>query len=370
MLPIFSKCTIEKKLGEGGMGPAYNTSVMRYIVFLILLLILGSSVRADEITTADKRKLVGSIVPDSENADEVTILTYKDGPITVQVSDIVRRTAGKTLYDDYNLKKGEYEDTAEGHFKLGQWCKDKGLAWQARQEWRKTVELDAEHEAARKALGDKKVKDKWVTYESEQESKGLMFFEGKWLKPDEIDKIKRTRHPAYGWVLTAAYIGDADKAFLESWGERAKEASSFMWELTEGQMYVEQVTITDKGGPADFTIVNKDSMKAKPGAYYAITLEYTIEAPGQILAYTFFHELIHFKYKRHGHCENCKHCIMSSDPGASKLCDDADHKDPPETSCWGFMRQYHNKNIFALQPLARKWKPTKLPETKIIIKDR
>jgi hypothetical protein len=342
---------------------------MSKLVSCIALLALGMivlSAFADDVVTADGRKLVGKIT--DENEGGLTILTYKDGPITVGLRDVKVRKPGKTLYDDYETKKSEFEDTADGHIKLGTWCKDKGLTWQARIEWKKVVELDPANDAARKALGDKKVEE-WVTFEAQQEAKGLEFFEGRWLKPEDVKKIKRARHPAYGWVLTATYKDDTDVEFLTSWGERTKEASQFMWELTEGQMYVEEITITDNGGPADFTIVNKDSMKAKPGEYYAITLADTIEAPGKILPYTFFHELIHLKYGRNDHCENCRHCIMSSDPSASQLCDDADHKAPPKQSCWGEIREHHKKEM-ALVPLTRKAKIGKVPETKVIVKDR
>lgn len=334
----------------------------------IALVLVAIDAGSDEVTLADGRKLVGRVTEDT--AESVTVLTYKDGPISARPRDVKARKVAKSLYDDYDAKKTEHEDTVDGHLKLAAWCKEKGLTWQARSEWRRVTELDPDHDAARKALGDKKVKGAWVTFEAQNEAKGLALFEGKWLPTDQIDKIKRARIPAYGWVLTATYKGDADVAFLESWGERTKEASRFMWELSEGQLYVEEITITDHGGPADFTIVNKDLTKAKPGEYYAITLEDTIEAPGKILAYTFFHELIHLKYNRREHCDNCRHCIMSSDPTASKLCDDGDHKSPLPTSCWGAIRAFHKKHL-ALLPLTRSGaKLGKVPDTKVIVKDR
>jgi len=332
---------------------------------LAVALLLAGASWGDEIQVADGRKLVGRIIDTGD--DEVEILTYKDGPITVRARDVRKTARGANLYDEYDAKTVDSPDTADGHFELGNWCKSKGLLWQARVEWRKATELAADHEGARKALGDRKVKDAWVTFEDQQKQAGLEFFEGKWLKPDAVARIKRARNPAQGWVLTATYKDDADKAFLESWGERAKEASKFMWELTEGQMYVEQITVTDKGGPADFTIINKDQMRIRPGVYAEAGGD-TITAPGQILAYTFFHELIHFKYARPDHCDNCRHCIMSSQPTANQICDDADHKAPPGTSCWGAMRKHHKE--LALLPLTRKWKATKPPETRVIVKDR
>lgn len=331
---------------------------------LLLVLALPLSALADEVTTADGRKLVGRV---TSEGDDVTVLTYKEGPITVSKADVKATRKGATLYDEYDKKKSEFEETAEGHAKLGDWCKGKGLLWQAREEWKAAVKIDAEHEAARKALGDKKTKDGWQTFEEQQEAKGLKLFEGRWIKPDEIEKIKFARHPACGWVLTATYKDDTDKAFLESWGERAKAASKYMWEITEGQLYVKEITITDRGGSADFTIINKDKMKIRDGAYAEAGPD-TITAPGQILAYTFFHELIHFKYAQ-GHCDNCKTCIMSSDPYANQICDDADHKNPPGASCWSMIRKKHAKE-YALKPLTRKWKATPVPETKVIIKDR
>jgi hypothetical protein len=165
-------------------------------------------------------------------------------------------------------------------------------------------------------------------------------------------------------VLTATYDGSATREFLESWGERAKMASEYIWELTEGQMYVKQLTLGDNGGAADFTIVNTDSKMISEGVY-AMTTGGTIKAPGKILGYTFFHELLHLRYDR-PHCSECSQCIMSSDPTATRLCDDADHKQPPETSCWGAIRKQESGHN--LRRLTRDGgELPKVPETKIVI---
>ncbi|MBI2901193.1 MAG: hypothetical protein HYY17_13500 [Planctomycetes bacterium] len=337
-------------------------------LLLPAFLFLFPAVRSDgdEVALKDGRKLVGRVVEEGDAA--VAILTYKEGPISVPLCDVKGVVKKPSLYDAYDKKKTDFEDSADGHFKLGQWCKEQGLLWQAREEWKVAVGIDPAHEAAHKALGDERRKGEWVSFEQIQKEKGLELFEGRWLKPAEIERIKFARRPYYGWVLTATYKDDADRAFLDQWGERAKEASAFMWKLTEGQVYVKEITVTDKGGKADFTIVNKDAIKIGGGAYAATGAD-TITAPGKILAYTFFHELIHFKYK-FPHCENCRRCIMSSDPYANTVCDDADHKKPPDVSCWSTIRKYHKD--LALRPLARdpKVELPPVPETKVIVKDR
>jgi hypothetical protein len=345
---------------EGGPRAVVEGMIRRS---LLLLLVLPLAASADEITTVDGRKLIGRITAEG---DEVTILTYKEGPIIVSKADVKSSKKEKNLYDELDAKRKEFEESADGRAKLGDWCKSKGLLWQAREEWKAAVGLAPDHEASRKALGDRKTADGWETFEKQQEAKGLKPFEGRWLKPVDIEQIKFARRPYYGWVLTAVTQDASDKAFLESWGERAKAASKYMWELTEGQLYVKEITVGDGGGAADFTIVNRDKMKIRDGAY-AETTGGTILAPGQILAYTFFHELLHLKYGQ-GHCDSCKHCIMSSDPYANQICDDADHKNPG-TPCWSVIRKRHQKEL-ALRPLSRAWKVTPVPETKVVIKKK
>ncbi|GEM_PF-4867355 len=331
-----------------------------------LLFLIPASAPADEVSVRDGRKLLGRVTGETDTG--VTVLTYKDGPIEVFAPDVAAVKKSRSLYDTYDEKKSEFEDTPEGRYKLGQWCRDQGLLWQSREEWRRAVELDPEHAAARKSLGDEKRNGAWVTFEEIQKKKGLEPFEGRWLKPAEVAKIKFARRPNYGWVLTATYKEDADKAFLESWGERAREASRFMWKLTEGQIYVKEITVTDRGGKADFTVINKDAIKIGGGAYAAAGAD-TITAPGKILAYTFFHELIHFKYK-FPHCEKCKHCIMSSDPYANQICDDADHKGPPENSCWATIRKHHKDLVLKPLTLDRRQELRPVPETKVVVRDR
>lgn len=337
----------------------------RFAVFL-LFPVFAPSGSTDEVTLKNGKKLVGKII--SETDEEITILTYKEGPLSVAAGEVKSTLKKPCLYDDFEKKRDESEDNAEGHFQLGEWCKGKGLLWQAAVEWGKAIDLDPDHEKARKALSHVKRKDRWVTYEEQMKEKGLALFEGKWLKPAEIEKIKFQRNPYYGWVLTATYKDDTDRAFLASWGERAREASKYMWRLTEGQVYVKEITVTDKGGKADFTIINKDAIKIGGGAYAATGAD-TITAPGKILAYTFFHELLHFKYKQ-AHCLNCKKCIMSSDPYADSICDEADHTSKDVTACWSLVRKLHKD--LALKPLTRKFDPElrPVPETKVILVDR
>ncbi|MBI3726567.1 hypothetical protein HY251_21795 [bacterium] len=336
-------------------------------------LLVASGTRADEVQTKDGKTLTGKITEDGEKT--TTILTYKDGPVTVAAEDLKSKKKKPSFYDAYDKKAAESEDTAEGHYALGKWCELKTLTWQARAEWEKAVSLDPSHEKAHKALGHEKVDGTWKTHEEVMKAKGLVLLDGKWIDAKKADEIKRSRKGCVAHVFTAACVGfEGSHAFLESWGKRAVEASKYMWRLTEGQMYVKQMTIFPKkeaGQKYDFEIVNQDSMKIRQGVYAQAYPGDHIDAPGQILAYTFFHEMIHYKFKRSDHCDNCHHCIMSSDPNADAICDDKDHKAPPVQSCWGEIRAFYEKQEIFLKPLERKTPeklPPDLPETIVIVK--
>lgn len=172
-----------------------------------------------------------------------------------------------------------------------------------------------------------------------------------------------------GWALTATFEGDVDAKRPESFGERAREASKCMRELTEGQMYVREISVTDTGGAADDTILAdaRDAIKIGGGRYKETAGGGPSARPGKSWR-TFFYELIHLEYGS-DRGTNCKHCIMSSDPCASQICDDAD-KAPPATSCWALMRRFDKGVSLKLLRQGSKAEIAPVPETKVNLRDR
>lgn len=80
-----------------------------------------------------------------------------------------------TLRAEARERSEKAGDSAGGHAALGLWCRENGLEDLAKQELQRTIELDPNHESARKALGFLKVADEWKpareTYEERR--KGL-----------------------------------------------------------------------------------------------------------------------------------------------------------------------------------------------------
>jgi hypothetical protein len=328
---------------------------------LALVFVLASLSRADEVLTKEGKKLEGRITHESDQS--ITILTYKDGEVTLDADKVKSTKKKPNLYDDFDKQREGVED-AEGHFKLAEWCKSKGLLWRATMEYELTIGFDREHEKAHKALGHEKIDGEWKTHDEVMAAKGFTLVNGKWVETKKVEAKKAANR--VGWVLTGGPSGiEVDRAFLEEWSKTVISGSKFMWMVSQGQLYVKEFTLYVKppGKACDYSIVNKDSNKLANGAY-GETDGGTIHSPAKMQGYTFLHELIHYKYSR-PHCDTCQKCVMSNSPDAKTeptICDDGDHTAPPATSCWSAIRAYHQqKDGIELRPLVRTKPEPELP---------
>ena len=67
------------------------------------------------------------------------------------------------LQDEYNAMRAKAPNTADGHWKVGVWCEQKGLKDLADMEFTIVCQLDPRREAAWKKLGYLKQNGKWTT---------------------------------------------------------------------------------------------------------------------------------------------------------------------------------------------------------------
>ena len=77
-------------------------------------------------------------------------------------------------------------EDARGHYVLGLWCEENGLAAQARLEFEKVLALDPDHAGARQSLGYVKSGERWLSRDAAMREKGLVSHEGEWLLPEEV----------------------------------------------------------------------------------------------------------------------------------------------------------------------------------------
>ncbi|MBI2922929.1 MAG: hypothetical protein HYY18_17885 [Planctomycetes bacterium] len=121
------------------------------------LLFAASAASADVVYMKDGRKIEGAL---TEKGDQYAVKT-KFGTIFVkkaEVERIERDPAG-----EYAGKAAALEATdADGHFRLGEWCRERSLSTEAAAEFQKALAADPGHEGAHKALGHARMGDRWA----------------------------------------------------------------------------------------------------------------------------------------------------------------------------------------------------------------
>lgn len=123
-----------------------------------LLVALTAPAAADIIYMKDGRKIEGTI---TDKGDQYSVKT-KFGTIFVKKSEVDRvemppagEYAGKAAALDAK--------DADGHFRLGLWCRERSLSAEAAAEFQKAVDADPNHEGAHKALGHARLGERWAT---------------------------------------------------------------------------------------------------------------------------------------------------------------------------------------------------------------
>jgi hypothetical protein len=147
--------------------------------------------RADVFVLAHGGEVVGELQnPEQSPRTTYAIKTPEGVVVTLassQVKQVLRPKAEEIEYEKIRL---QYPDTAEGQWKLAEWCKERKLTAYRKAHLMRVLELDPNHEAAHKALGHVKMDGKWTTQRDQLAGQGLRFYKGRVRTQQEIDILE------------------------------------------------------------------------------------------------------------------------------------------------------------------------------------
>ncbi|MBI4616646.1 MAG: hypothetical protein HY720_23750 [Planctomycetes bacterium] len=293
------------------------------IAAAVLATALAGTLAADEVRLRDGTVYRGKVL--SADSQTVVIRVYEDlSEQRIPTALVQRAQRGPDLFEQYERKLAAAGDKANSWYELAGWCRRGGLIEYARQAYEKTIELDPEHRGARSALGYVKVKDEWVIKE-----------------PSQTPEARYFKTQVIALDLWATYPGDATRDQLAAFGNRVREASKYSWRMSQEQLYVRSVVVEDKCSPGQGHLMIAEgtwnSYRIRQGVYGEAGST-GVHIAGQMLAYTFFHESMHWlmgipdEYDPQG-MPACPPCVMSANPSADALCDPASHVGQG-ASCW------------------------------------
>jgi hypothetical protein len=154
-------------------------------MLLSLLPLFAASIPVlDEITLKSGGKLEGIVTEDGER---ITVETVA-GVISFQRADVVsidrtKKSKLQMYYEKYNsIKESKNSDD---FYQLAKWVKENGLGRFHKELLERTVEIDSNHEFARRQLGYEFYKGRWHTREEIMLDKGFVLFDGKWMTESE-----------------------------------------------------------------------------------------------------------------------------------------------------------------------------------------
>jgi hypothetical protein len=163
----------------------------------LALLLAATPSRADVVVLKDGRRIEGTLVRD----DQKVVVRTGLGELEFDRSAVREILRGKTPREEF-AEREAVARTADDFAALGDWARERDLASLARKAWKRAIEIDPDHAAARASLGFVRYGAEWLTVEQRdarvrqeeeaaQRAKGLVQHEGKWVTPEDKQRLEQ-----------------------------------------------------------------------------------------------------------------------------------------------------------------------------------
>ncbi|MEX0795032.1 MAG: HEAT repeat domain-containing protein [Pirellulaceae bacterium] len=153
---------------------------------LATLLLLGFTTpwlaaRGDVLELKNGGRLEGKVTPPTDEQSPYVIELELGGQVTLdhrQVHRVYYDVPAKRQYAEQALK---HADTSTDQWRLARWCEDHGLELEFLRHCQRVVELDTNHQEARKGLGHHFMDGGWTSRAGHMSGQGYIRHEGRWM---------------------------------------------------------------------------------------------------------------------------------------------------------------------------------------------
>jgi hypothetical protein len=160
------------------------------LLFACLTLAAAWPASADEVLLHSGGRLQGVAV----ERDDVVVVETAYGTVRIPRDLVlsIDRTK-RSIVEDFRDRSDETNmGSAESVYRLARWAKENRLAKHARELFEKAVQLDPDHEFARRELGFVLYEGRWLTQEEVMLAKGFVQYKSEWLTPAAMElKVSR-----------------------------------------------------------------------------------------------------------------------------------------------------------------------------------
>lgn len=214
------------------------------------LAVVASAGRADEIRLRGGGVVQGVAVPDVEKPGYLKIYTTTAGvPLSMKKERVEAISPVETPLTEYVERLKAVSASPEGQLELANWCESNGLGGLAQHHFKETVSLDPNNGPANEKLGKVLWDGAWRTYDEVRKAQGLVLFQGRWMTPEERQRIEdgqRQTDSQKGWTrrITAVL-----QKYYQGTGEQQIQAEQELRAIQEPSAIVPLVNVLGQEGP-------------------------------------------------------------------------------------------------------------------------
>jgi hypothetical protein len=171
--------------------PNNGTVAMLAIATFFLLM---SPARADVIRLQSGGELRGTLdnVREAGQAQSIEITTLSGATVEVSREQVEFVKSRTPEMEEYVTRSRELPHTVEDHRALAEWCLLHGLTTQREEQLWRLLDIDPDHEEARRALRHEFYRGEWMPQEEAMALQGYYRHDGRWVTQQELDLINKT----------------------------------------------------------------------------------------------------------------------------------------------------------------------------------
>lgn len=162
--------------------------------FLVGVTLLSCPASADVLQLKSGGSIDGILLNPDESPRTKYVMRMEQGvEMTFAKSEVESHLPLSEALRLYRLNLSKMPATAEANWILAEWCNGKGLRTERELHLEATIQLDSDHEDARRALGYTRLRGEWKRREDFMRERGFVIHEGRWRLPQDVELDKQRR---------------------------------------------------------------------------------------------------------------------------------------------------------------------------------
>jgi hypothetical protein len=194
----------------------------------------GSGARGDRFQLAGGGQVEGRLIESNDDDKSLLVIELTDGgQLKIPRSEVTRIESRSGVEDEYKTLARSSPDTIEAHLRLAEWCRERKLRDNAQQHFARILELDADHEAARAALGFRQKDGQWMTRNDVMAARGLVLYEGRYVAPQHVELLERQKQTKISQADWGKHLEQLRRWLTGRRQDRAAEALAEIQQLRD-----------------------------------------------------------------------------------------------------------------------------------------